>query len=419
MKGGPPDPVVSMLSRLAVPSSRAEAVRELSQFLGCDDVLLFVPDQAVNLLLPAPGFPQTLPNGLEWQAFVQSCRYREKTSGELISPITNEKTPVMGAMALDGAVAVLLGSTAVSESDFDRLLELMPLLAASLCAERQALLSIAEARTARMAAKESRALAGSLDQVRSQLQDSIELLLTQKTELAHANSDLQQFAYITSHDLQEPLRVITSFSQLLSRRYKGKLDAEADLFLDYISASGIRMKELINDVLSYAGLSTSEPTPVPVDFGKALQTALLNLGVPAQKPSVTVTHDELPVLPAEVGQIVQLFQNLVGNAIKYRSEADPKIHISATRRELDWLFAVADNGIGIEANYLKQIFGVFKRLHRGPVPGTGIGLAICKRIAEKHGGKIWAESQPGKGSTFYFTLPLESTPTDPTSLNLS
>ena len=233
-----------------------------------------------------------------------------------------------------------------------------------------------------------------------------EELTRQAQELARSNADLQQFAYVTSHDLQEPLRNITNFAEILHRRYKANLAHDAKEFLEYIVSGAERMKALIDGLLNYSRVINVETVPfASVRIVDALHWATMNLQIVIEQSQASITHGELPAVRGDHVQIVQLLQNLLSNAIKYRSSDPPRVHISAERRPDDWLFAVEDNGIGISADYAENIFGVFKRLHGYEIPGTGIGLAICKRIVEKHGGRIWVESQVGVGSTFYFTLP--------------
>lgn len=239
------------------------------------------------------------------------------------------------------------------------------------------------------------------DRIRAQ-----EELARQAQELARSNADLQQFAYVTSHDLQEPLRNIRNFAEILHRRYSSSLDHDAKEFLGYIVSGAERMKALIDALLNYSRVINVETLPfASVPIAGALHWATMNLQTVIQQSQACITHGELPTVRGDHVQIVQLFQNLLSNAIKYRSSDPPRIHISAEERADDWLFAVKDNGMGISPDYANNIFGIFKRLHGYEIPGTGIGLAICKRIVEKHGGQIWVESQEGKGSTFYFTLP--------------
>jgi len=223
--------------------------------------------------------------------------------------------------------------------------------------------------------------------------------------LARSNTELEQFAYVASHDLQEPLRVVASFSQLLGKRYKGKLDQNADEFIDFIVNGAIRMQNLINDLLSYSRLNSKERTHTETNINDILIEALMNLQFSIKDSNATITHDALPVVKANATHLLQLFQNLISNAIKFRSKNNPVISISVKEQQKDYLFTIQDNGIGIDPNYYDRIFTLFKRLHTQPeYAGTGIGLTLCKKIVELHGGKIWVESTLGKGSSFFFTL---------------
>jgi PAS domain S-box-containing protein len=231
-------------------------------------------------------------------------------------------------------------------------------------------------------------------------------LINQKQDLARSNAELQQFAYVASHDLQEPLRMITSYLELLERRYKGQLDAKADKFIAYAVDGATRMQTLINDLLSYSRLGTRGKEFESVDCAKILQNVLTNLQVAIAQSNAVITYDPLPQLSADPSQLTQLFQNLLSNAIKFRREDPPQIHIGVKRINSKWLFSIRDNGMGIDTQYMDRIFIIFQRLHsRTEYPGTGIGLAVCKKIVERHEGTLWVESQLGQGSAFYFTLP--------------
>src|ERR1700730_2316548 len=237
-------------------------------------------------------------------------------------------------------------------------------------------------------------------------------LLQKVEELNRSNEELGQFAYIASHDLQEPLRMVASYTQLLSRRYKGKLDSDADEFISFAVDGASRMQRLIKDLLAYSRVGTKGMDLLDTSSEAALQQALINLRGAIKESGALVTHDPLPTVPADEMQLIQLFQNLVGNAIKYQNPGIPRVHISAARNGgKKLIFSVQDNGLGIDPQYFEKIFGVFQRLHkREEFAGTGIGLAICKKIAERHGGGITVESQLGQGSTFRFALAESQSP---------
>ncbi|HYP08211.1 MAG TPA: ATP-binding protein [Bryobacteraceae bacterium] len=225
-------------------------------------------------------------------------------------------------------------------------------------------------------------------------------------KLERSNDELQRFAYTVSHDLQEPLRTVRSYAELVSRRYAGKMDSDADEFIQFMVDAAGRMTQLLKDLLAYSQAGRPDrTTPEPTQAANILQWAIMNVDKLAKETSATITYDPLPMVEADPTQLSQVFQNLLGNSIKYRSAEAPKIHISARKLDGQYEFAFTDNGIGVDPEHHDRIFGVFKRLHGKDVPGTGIGLAICRKIIESHGGRIWIESEAGKGSTFKFTLP--------------
>jgi PAS domain S-box-containing protein len=228
-----------------------------------------------------------------------------------------------------------------------------------------------------------------------------------RSELARSNKSLEEFAYVASHDLQEPLRTISSYIQLLERRLEGKLDTDTTEFMGYVVDGSKRMRDMINDLLAYSRVNTRGETFKPTDLEKVLKEALRNCETAIHESGAMVTSDHLPTVIAAPSQTVQLFQNLLSNAIKFRSEEAPRIHVGVGPREKEWLFSVSDNGIGFEQKYADHVFGLFQRLHaKEKYPGTGIGLALCKNIVERHGGHIWVESIPQKGTTFHFTFPM-------------
>lgn len=231
-------------------------------------------------------------------------------------------------------------------------------------------------------------------------------LLQANEALRQSNDDLKQFAYAASHDLQEPLRLVAIYAQMLQQKYSDRLDPQADQFISGVIGGTQRMESLLTDLLAYSQVGSSGEGPaVSVKCADALQKVLLNLHLAVQQNEAVITWNGLPTVQAHEIRLVQLFQNLIGNAIKYRRPEPPRIHVDAQRRPSDWLFSVQDNGIGIKPEYAQQIFGIFKRLHGKAYPGTGIGLAICQRIVESYGGRIWVDSNLGDGSIFYFTLP--------------
>lgn len=241
-----------------------------------------------------------------------------------------------------------------------------------------------------------------------QLKQTAASLAAQTTELARSNAELEQFAYVASHDLQEPLRMVASYTQLLGRRYAGKLDADADEFIGYAVEGANRMQQLIRDLLEYSRVGTRRADPEVVDTAVVVEQAINDLRAAIDESGAIVEQSVLPTVWGNRGQLDQLFLNLIGNAIKYRQPTErPHIQIAAQRAETMWQFSVRDNGIGIAPEYTERIFVIFQRLHtQSEYSGTGIGLAICKKIIERHGGRIWLDSTPGIGTTFYFTLPV-------------
>ncbi len=228
-----------------------------------------------------------------------------------------------------------------------------------------------------------------------------------QAELSRSNQDLEQFAYVASHDLQEPLRMVATYTQLLAERYRGKLDGDADKYIHYTVDGALRMQILIQDLLTFSRTGREGNRSQNTDCNIVLDTAMRNLETVITETGAQISRDCLPEVNADRSQLLQVFQNLIGNSIKFRGSARPVIRVAATKIAREWSFTVTDNGIGIAPEYSESIFVIFKRLHtREEYPGSGIGLSICKRIIERHGGRIWVETQPGQGSAFKFTLPV-------------
>lgn len=226
-------------------------------------------------------------------------------------------------------------------------------------------------------------------------------------DLARSNAELQQFASVASHDLQEPLRMVSFYTQLLAKRYQGKLDADANEFIGYVLEGASRMSHLIRHLLEYSRVSARKPELAPTDCNEIFRLSVENLKMALAEAGANVTHDPLPQVVGDASQLVQLLQNLIANAVKYRAPGrTPEVHVSVEEKPGAWIFSIKDNGIGIEPQYYETIFVIFQQLHaRNKYPGSGVGLATCRRIVERHRGKIWVESKPGEGSTFYFTIP--------------
>ena len=232
-------------------------------------------------------------------------------------------------------------------------------------------------------------------------------LAIRAAELKHSSDELQQFAYVAAVDLQEPLRMVTSYTKLLAERYKGRLGNDADEFISFAVTGANRMQLLIKGLLAYCRVGTHGKELLETSSAAALDRALVNLQREIEESGAVVTHDPLPTVTADAAQLIQLFQCLVENSIKYRGANHPRVKVSAKRNgDSEWIFSIRDNGVGIDSQYFERIFAMYQRLHsQNELPGTGIGLSVCKKIAERHNGRIWVESSLGKGSTFYVALP--------------
>ena len=241
--------------------------------------------------------------------------------------------------------------------------------------------------------------------IQSAMQIAHEQLAASALQLQRSNEDLSQFAHVASHDLRSPLNSILQFAALLERRHGEQLGSEGKECVAFLSSAAKRMAKLIEDLLQYAKSASNSNPGEPVNSNSVVNTALENLRREILESDATITHDDLPAVLVAETSLLQIFQNLIGNAIRYRGDDAPQIHIAAAGRDHQWLFSCTDNGIGIPPQFQEQIFEPFKRLHGAELPGSGIGLAVCKKIIERHQGRIWAESNPQRGSTFFFTLP--------------
>jgi len=364
--------------------------------------------------------------GLGW--VVGASRPATEVSAPLLRQLALNLAIIAGVVAVSAGLAFLISrrisrpvrdlrqaALAVGRGDLDRrvdvrgvaelveLGETFNLMAAGLKAARE------DREKAQAALQEANAhleqRTAELETINRQLQEEAAERKRVAEDLARSNKDLEQFAYVASHDLQEPLRIVSGYLQLIERRYKGKLAAEADEFINFAVEGAARMQALIQDLLAYSRVGTQGRRFAPTDCEKVFERAVGNLGRAVTDSGATVTHDPLPTVLADATQLVQVFQNLIGNAIKFRGAEPPRIHVAARPQDGRWLFSVRDNGIGLEPQYAERIFVLFQRLHpRDKYPGTGIGLSVCQRIIERHGGRIWVESKPGEGSTFHFTL---------------
>ena len=324
--------------------------------------------------------------------------------------LQSDLTAVYGTLRLAGAIAALVMAvsllvayllSATLQGTISR-----PILALAETAKSVSDRSDYSVRAPKLGGDELGLLTDAFNQMLSRIEDQDRARGQLITELEHSNKELEQFAYVASHDLQEPLRMVSSYTELLERRYGDKLDDKAREFIGYAVDGAVRMQRLINDLLEFSRVSTRGKALQPVDVTRVLGTVRANLSVAIQDAGALVTNDALPTVMADETQLVQLLQNLIGNAIKFRGRERPHVHVGAQATATEWVFAVRDNGIGIAPEYFERIFVIFQRLHaRDEYPGTGIGLAVCRRILDRHGGRIWVESEPGHGSTFYFALP--------------
>jgi light-regulated signal transduction histidine kinase (bacteriophytochrome) len=334
------------------------------------------------------------------QTVFAATRYIEETEWGLVVKIdkaeafapVSELNNLLMLIMLSSSTAVVLASLYVSQSVTRPITNLTRVAS-----------QIAEGELSRRVEVTSRDETGTLARTFNHMARNVE---ERTAELERSNADLEHFAHVASHDLQEPLRMVMSYLQLLEKRYKGKLDSDADEFIAFAVDGAGRMRELIQGLLAYSRVSTQGEEFESVACGEVLDQATANLEETVRESGAVLTQDPLPTVAADRTQLIQLFQNLIGNAIKFHGEEPPRIHVSAENTGAEWRFSVRDNGIGFDPQDADRIFLIYQRLHaREEYPGTGIGLAICKKIVERHGGRIWVSSKLGEGSIFHFTLP--------------
>ena len=415
--------ILELVAALARDSEmRRRAACELARHLAADDLLVLTFEKEHSTYLPPCGFPQTLYQSRRRKGFTHETTANSFATARLCYPTADQERTARGWAASDESILVLFDGTP-NEAQVPEVLSLLPLLTPTFEKERLIISSAAKARLSAQAAQQSRELAESLDSVRRQLQATVILreqdiaerervekeLERSNTNLQRVNDDLNQFTFAATHDVREPLRMMTIYVQLLQKELEGRLSETALEYIENVVNGGQRISRLIDGLLQFTRLGgMAEIKPVPVDAEIAVREALGDLQMAVAENNARLTTNELPIVMAEPLHLRQVFQNLIGNSIKYRRpEVDLEIQISAKKDGDFWQFCVRDNGIGIAAEHHDQVFLPFKRLHGSDIAGTGIGLATCKRMIERYGGRIWIESQENRGAIFYFSLPAE------------
>lgn len=415
--------ILELVAALARDSEmRRAAAGELARDLAADDLLVLTFEKEHSTYLPPCGFPQTLYQSRRWRGFTHEATANSFATASLCYPTADQERTARGWAASDGSILVLFDGTP-NEAQVRDLLCLLPLLTPTFEKERLLITSAAKARLSAQSAQQSRELAESLDSVRRQLQATVILreqdiaerervekeLERSNIDLQRVNDDLNQFTFAATHDVREPLRMMTIYVQLLQKELHGTLSETALEYIENVINGGQRISRLIDGLLQFTRLGgMSEITPVAVDAQIAVREALGDLQMAVSESNAKLTTNELPVVMADPLHLRQVFQNLIGNSIKYRRpDIDPEIQIFANKDGDSWQFCVQDNGIGIAAEHHDQVFLPFKRLHGSDIAGAGIGLATCKRVIERYGGRIWIESEENRGTRFYFTLPAE------------
>ncbi len=351
----------------------------------------------------------------------QELRNPESAEGRLTRLFEAREQLRLGVAAIQESSLALVQRATTISGDLGherRQLDNVAIIACLVAALASALMEVNRRDNMKLQAAESRlrtahraveSHAAQLFQAHSQLQLEMKRRTESEKELERSNAELERFAYVASHDLQEPLRAVASHVQILAEDYKGKLDAEADESIRHAIEGATHMRLLISDLLAYSRIGRRNEPLEQTSAAQALAMALRQLEVAVREAGAEVTFDELPEVDADPTQLIQLFQNLVGNALKFCNEKSPRVHVGVEKTGEGWCFSVKDDGIGIDPKHAERIFAPFERLHgRHEYPGTGIGLAICKKIAERHGGRIWVESKAGEGATFRFTMPLRT-----------
>ena len=413
------------LAALLDPHGRRAAADALAQQVGAEALLVFLWDEQANAFIPAPGFKSTIAGGKVWREFFMRCESGILVRDELPLERNGNPAPVT-ALCDHGSIFAFVGRP--SEEALSPFQAAVPLLAQLFQHEKNELELAARARLANASAVKAQQLSDALGAARAALEQALRessAISRQHAEQAAAlreseaqlrvlmkkvessNRELEQFAYVAAHDLQEPLRTISSFCGLLEKHNAAQLDQSGKTYLEFILNSSERALQLIQDLLALSRIGNSQLEFHPVELQAAIEAACAALSATISEAGASVEiMPPLPRVHGDLSQLSQLFGNLIGNAIKFRREAPPLIRISASEQPTAWKISVTDNGIGIRPEYYQRVFTIFQRLHtQNAYPGTGIGLAICKKIVERHGGEIGIESKPNEGSTFFFTLP--------------
>ena len=410
---------LSLVALLGTEENRTASARALAQFIGAEDLLIFIADPDIGVLLPARGFLRTLPGASVWKTFLTETVRAGHHQAMLPYPAEGGEASCMGRSADGEAVIVVIGRN-VDPELFNDLVALLPLLSVAFKAEQTALNASATTSLARNASRQLRDQAAHIEEARRMAQEEVierrraeGELQAQTIELERSNRDLQQFGAIVSHDLQEPLRMVTSYLFLIERRYFERLDEKAKEYITYAMSGAERMARLIRALLSFAQVGAESLPLSMVPLEASAQEAISNLAQRITETKAVVYVGELPSIRGNHILLVQLFQNLIGNALKFKGPESPVVRIESQPNGSAWEIFIVDNGIGIAPQHRERIFGVFQRLHQqDQYEGSGIGLATCRRIIERHGGRIWVDSELGVGSTFRFTV-LKVPPTEP------